>query len=469
MKTNKRNYLFLLTVLVGALIWVVPKPVEVEAHAWHLFAIFISTILGVILKPFPMGAMALLGLTATILTKTLSFQDAFSGFSNSVVWLVVLAFFIAKGFINTGLGKRVAYFFVSKLGKNALGLSYGVLATDFLLSPAIPSLTARVGGIIYPMVKGLAETFKSKPNHESSRYIGAFLIQVVFQGSAVTAAMFLTSMAANPLIAEMANELGIKISWGTWALGSIVPGMISLISIPLILYKLYPPTLKGPLQAKAFSKKQLESLGKMKTNEWIMTTTFLLLITLWILGPYIQIKAATVALIGLAFLLLTDVFTWEDILEEKKAWDTLIWFSTLVTLASFLNKFGLISWFSGSITQYVSGLNWVLGFSILALIYFYSHYFFASALAHVGAMYAPFLAVAIALGAPPIVAALILGYLSSLFGTLTQFSSGPAPILYGSGYVTIGAWWKLGFIISLVNLFIWLIIGGAWWKFIGFW
>ncbi|MGD2170305.1 MAG: anion permease [Chlamydiota bacterium] len=466
---NKQIYFFLLSIFIGVMVWILPVPQGVDIQAWHLLAIFIATILGVILKPLPMGAMALIGLSASIVTNTLTFEQAFSGFSNNVVWLVVFAFFIARGFIVTGLGKRVAYFFVSILGKSTLGLSYGILATDLILAPAIPSLTARIGGILYPIVKGLAESFGSEPNSESSRKIGAFLIQTAFQGSVITAAMFLTSMAANPLIAELAGVQGASISWGTWALGSIVPGLVSLCVVPLILFKIYPPTLKTSEQAKALSKKQLKNLGKMKSNEWIMAATFILLICLWILGPHLGINAATVALIGLSFLLITKVLTWSDLLNEKGAWDTLIWFATLVTLAGFLNKFGLTTWFSNWVVQYVSGFNWILGFLILSLIYFFSHYFFASSLAHVGAMYAPFLIVAIALGAPPLVAALVLGYMSSLFGNLTQYSCGPAPILFGSGYVSVGAWWRLGFIMSIVNLIIWLGLGGVWWKVIGFW
>jgi len=466
---NKKNYLFLLTIFIGIMIWNSPIPSGITAQSWHLFAIFITTILGIIVKPLPMGAMALLGLTVTIITKTLTFTQAFSGFSNSVVWLVVFAFFIAKGFVITGLGKRIAFFFVGALGKSTLGLAYGIVATDLILSPTIPSLTARIGGIIYPIVKGLAEAFDSHPNSPSSKRIGAYLIQVAAQGAAVTAALFLTSMAANPLIAEIAANEGVKITWGSWALASIVPGIVSLTLIPLILYKIYPPQIKRPEKAREFSKKQLKDLGKMSPKEWIMAATFALLITLWIAGPTVGLKAAAVTLLGLAILLLTNVLKWEDILSEKEAWGTLIWFSTLITLASFLNELGLTKWFSEWVVQYVSGYSWSLGLLGLSLIYFYSHYFFASGVAHVGAMYAPFLIVSIALGTPPLLAALFFGFLSSLFSSLTQYSSGPAPILYGSGYVPIGTWWKLGFILSAVNFTIWVLVGGLWWKFLGIW
>jgi DASS family divalent anion:Na+ symporter len=155
-----KNYITLgICLLVGLILWFCPEPEGVKPEAMHLFAIFVATILGVVLKPFPMGTVSIFGLMAVTATGTLTFEEAFSGFSNDVVWLIVFAFFIARGFISTGLGSRVAYQVMSLLGKNSLGLGYGLVATDLILAPAIPSMTARAGGIVYPILKALADIF----------------------------------------------------------------------------------------------------------------------------------------------------------------------------------------------------------------------------------------------------------------------------------------------------------------------
>jgi DASS family divalent anion:Na+ symporter len=210
-------------------------------------------------------------------------------------------------------------------------------------------------------------------------------------------------------------------------------------------------------------------MGPMKPKEWIMFGTFVLLIFLWIIGPYIDMKATVAAMIGLVILLLSGILKWKDVIEESSAWDTFIWFATLVTLSGFLNKFGLTTWFSQTVVNNISGLEWIIGFIIVALIYFYSHYFFASSVAHIGAMYAPLLIVSIALGTPPELAVLTLAFFSNLYAGLTHYGSGPAPILFGTGYVSVATWWKMGFIISVVNIAIWMIIGGLWWKILGLW
>jgi DASS family divalent anion:Na+ symporter len=286
----------------------------------------------------------------------------------------------------------------------------------------------------------------------------------------VTSAMFMTAMAANPLAVQLAADTcGIEISWVGWLIAALVPGVISLILIPLVIYRLNPPEIKETPNAAAAAQEKLHEMGSMKTSEKMMIGVFLLILVLWIAGSAINLSATTTAFIGLSVLLLTGVLTWDDIKSEKGAWDTLVWFAALVMMASQLNTLGMIPWFSAMMSSSVAGLNWVVALLVLALAYFFSHYFFASATAHVSGMYAAFLAVSVAVGAPPMLAALLLAFFSNLFGSLTHYSCGPAPVLFGAGYVSQGTWWKDGLIVSVINIVIWIVIGGAWWKLLGLW
>jgi DASS family divalent anion:Na+ symporter len=200
-----------------------------------------------------------------------------------------------------------------------------------------------------------------------------------------------------------------------------------------------------------------------------MIGVFLLLLVLWIFGANLNINATTTAFIGLCTLLLTQVLSWSDIKKEQGAWDTLVWFAVLVMMATFLNDLGMIPWFSDLMKGTVSHMSWMTALIVLAVAYFYSHYFFASNTAHVSAMYAAFLSVIVAAGAPPLLSALILAFFSNLFGCLTHYGSGPAPVFFGSGYVTQQKWWSLGFLISIIHIIIWIGIGGLWWKLLGLW
>jgi len=441
---------------VGLLVWFLSPPSGVEPAGMHLLAIFLATIVGIILKPLPMGAVAMIGIALTAVTGTLTITESLSGFGNRVIWLIVLAFFISRGFIKTGLGARTAYFFMALLGRKTLGLGYGLVATDLVLAPAIPSNTARAGGVVYPILRSVAEAYGSRPDDGTAGRIGAFLTLTAFQGTVVTSA-------------KLAATLGVEITWAGWAMAAAVPGLMSLVVVPWVLYRLFPPEIRETPEAPALAREELRKLGPMSRAEWIMLGSVVLLLTLWVLSGPLAIHTTATALLGLAVLLATGVLTWEDVLKETGAWDTLVWFSALVMMASFLTELGLIPWFSEEVGGWFGGGGWMVAFLGLSLVYFYSHYFFASNTAHVSAMYAPFLGVALVVGTPPLLAALMLGFFSNLFSSMTHYGTGPAPVLFGSGYVEVGTWWRLGFVVSLVNLAIWLGVGGVWWRVLGLW
>lgn len=456
--------------LVGLAIWFLPAPDGVKADAWHLLAIFVATIVGIIAKPLPMGAVAVMGIVATIVTKILEPADALSGFANPTIWLIVMAFFISRGVIKTGLGARIALFFVSRLGSRVIGVSYALALTDLILAPATPSNTARAGGIIMPIVRSISATYGSEPNGPTSRRVGSFLMLTAFQVNAITSAMFLTAMAANPLAVELAAAQDVTLTWGKWALAAAVPGLVALAVVPLVVYKIYPPEIKSTPEAAAAARTSLAELGPMSAPEKVMAATVVLLLGLWTLGdPLFGLDATTTAMIGLVVLLVSGVLTWDDIKSETQAWDTLVWFAALVMMATFLNELGLIPWLSGEMSTVVSGMGWVSAFVILTLTYFFAHYLFASNTAQVAAMYAAFLATAILAGTPPVFAALVLGFISSLFASLTHYSCGPAPVIFGVGYVQLGAWWRIGLVVSLLNIAIWMGVGGVWMKVLGIW
>lgn len=463
---DKKYLKFVFVIFVGLCIWFSPRPDQVAPAAWHLFALFVATIIGVILRPFPMGVIAILSLTISIVTGTLTLSDAMSGFGNEIVWLVIFAFFISRGFIATGLGLRVAYKIMGFFGKHCLGLGYGLVLTDLILAPTIPSVTARIGGVVYPILKSVTDLFTGN-SHDPK--VGAFLTQATFQGSMITSAMFLTSMAGNLLVSELARAHGVEITWASWAIAAIVPGLLSLLAVPYLIFWIVKPTIRHTPHVRDMAKEKHRGLGKMKIREWIMFGTFLLLIFLWTVGPYFAMKATVAAMIGISILLVTKIIQWKDVLEEHGAWDTLIWFSTLITFASYLKKLGFTTWFSEAIILHVNGLEWIWGFTIISLIYFYSHYFFASCVSHIGAMYTGFLIISIAIGTPAALAAFTLGFFSSLMGALTHYGTGQAPILFAMGYMTTAEWWKIGFFSSLVNIVIWVGIGGIWWKVLGIW
>ena len=442
--------------------------VGVNPKGWHIFSIFVAVIISLILRPFPMGAMVLFGLVAVTATKGLTIQEALSGYADKTVWLVVAAFIIAGAVVRTGFGRRVALILVSWLGKTTLGLGYAICGSELLLGPVVPSNTARGGGILAPIVDALSRALDSYPDKNPER-AGRFLVTVSSHANLIVSAMFLTAMAANPILADLADKiLDIKFGWGTWALGSIVPGLTGLLLLPLLIYYLAKPTLKDASSARIKAREELTRIGPWTRKEKAMGGTLIALLLLWIIRPF-SMNSTLIAWMGISILVLTGTEKWIDIAKNDKAWDTLIWFGGLVTMATMLKEHGLIGWFADIMRVWVSGFDGIIVAIVLALIYFYSMYAFSMFTAHILAMAAAFFAVSLAAGAPAMLTVALFAYFSSLCGCLTNYSTGPPVMYFSLGYVPIGRWFSWGFIISFFHLAVWFGVGMVWWKILGWW
>lgn len=471
---------------LGLIIWfVIPVPQGVTPQAWHLLAMFVGVIAAIIGKAMPIGALSIIAIMLVALTgvtndkPSKAMADALSSFGSPLIWLIGVAIMISRGLLKTGLGARVGYIFIGLWGKRTIGVAYSLALVELILAPITPSNTARGGGIIHPIMKSIASSYDSDPEKGTEKKMGKFLALVNYHANPISSAMFITATAPNPLVVDLvakATNSNIHISWGTWALAMLLPGLVSMAIMPLIIYWLYPPELKQTPNAVAFAKERLKEQGPMTAHEKIMLGIFAVLLLLWagipamIFGPSLTVDPTTTAFIGLTLLLLSGVLTWDDILKEKSAWDTITWFSALVMMATFLNKLGLITWFSGVLENSIGslGMGWMGSCSLLLLAYLYAHYMFASTTAHITAMFAAFYAAGLALGAPPMLFALLMASASCIMMTLTHYATGTSPVIFGSGYVTLGEWWKAGFIMSVVELLIFVVIGGVWWKVLGY-
>lgn len=468
-KVNYRGFIW--PVIVGVILWLLTpmKPAAVPVAGWHMFALFVGTIIACITRPLPIGGVSILAFALTVLTGTLPMDKAILGFGNSSIWMIAMAFFIARGFIKTGLGRRIALNFVRLFGKKTLGLAYSLIGVDLIMAPATPSNTARAGGVLYPIIKSLAQSFGSDPKDGTERKIGSFLVFAEYHGDMITAAMFMTAMAANPLVQTLAKSSGVNISWGGWFLAALVPGIIPLIVVPWLIYKMYPPEIKETPNAKQWAEKELDQMGKMTLPEKLMAVIFIIALVLWMTGSLTKIDASLAAFLTLGLLLVVGVLSWTDVLHETGAWNTLTWFSVLVMMAGSLTTLGFIPWLSSSIGSMLHGMSWFLVLAILIVFFFYSHYLFASSTAHVTAMYSALLAVAISAHVPPMLAALLLGFFGNLNASTTHYASGPAPVLFGSGYVPQNKWWSLNLVLGVFYLVVWIGIGSLWMKVIGMW
>ena len=478
----------LITSVVLASLLLMPCPPGLDPKAWTLVAIFLTTIVAIILKVMPIGVMAKMAIVTVALSQVTSpsskgvMADALSSFSSPLIWLIVVAILISRGLKKTGLGSRIGLMFIALLGKRTIGIGYGLTICELVLAPFTPSNTARGGGIVHPIMKSIATAFKSDPADGTQGKVGTYLALVNYHANPITSAMFLTATAPNPLVVEFvarASNQTFHLSWTTWALCMVVPGLVCLLVMPLVIYLLSPPLLKATPDAVDYARDELKRMGPLAANEKVMLGTFGLLLVLWanlpalLFGPSFTLDPTVVAFIGLFVLIITGTLDWDDVLSEKSAWDTLIWFGALVMLAEQLNKLGVIAWGAAAMNDAIvaSGMGWMAVGTVLLLAFVFSHYLFASTTAHISAMMLAFLVVGAQLlpGAYLVPFLLMMTAGSSIMMTLTHYATGTSPIIFGSGYVTMASWWRVGFVMCVVELVIFAMIGGAWWKLLGYW
>lgn len=461
---------WMIVLAVAAGISIIPPPEGVTRPAWTLLTVFVSTIVGSIVQPLPGSAMVLLGVVAVAVFRALPIEKALSGYADRYVWLVLAAFFISRAMIKTGLGHRIALIFVRLMGRKTLGLGYSLVFTDFILASFIPSTGARSGGIILPIARSVTETYDSKPDDGTEGRLGTFLMSLLYQCEVILCATFLTGQASNAIIAGFAaKHAGIELNYSIWFISAIVPAMVSLAVVPMMIYRFFPPEIKETPNAVTFAHEELTRLGPLHWREKVLLVVFVGVVSLWITSSMHGIDATVIALLGIGCLLITNVLDWSDLINETHAWEVFIWYGGLVMLASALGETNLPKLFAEEIAGFTYGWNWIYALGVLAIVYFYSHYGFASITAHVTAMFIPFLAVTTGVGAPAGLAVLVLTYFSNLSAGLTHYGTTPAPVYFGTGYVKMKTWWTIGLIASVINIIIWSTVGVFWWRAIGWW
>ena len=460
--------LAVLVVIYAVIAYLIPPPATLSAQSWRLFAIFIAVIVGQMLQPISSAAVVILGLAAMVANGT-PMREALGGYAEPSVWLVLMAMVMARVLIDTGAAHRIALFFIRRFGHRSIGISYALVLTDVTLAGGIPSITARSAGMVMPVGKAIAELFGSQPGPTAPR-LGRYLFASMYQGSAIACAMFLTGQASNLLGASLALKLvNVEVTWSGWFVSAIVPGVISALAIPWVVHRMLPPEVTRTPEATEFARAQLEKLGPLDRKESTALAVFAMVGTLWLTSGWHGFDVTLVSLLGIAALLLTKTLAWDQVVSEKPGWDVFIWYGGLLKMGELLNGTGVTKVFAESVGGMFVGLPWLTVLLLTLVVFFYAHYFFASITAHMLAMFPPFVILLTTVGVPPLLAVFSLLCLANLTAGLTHYGTTTGPILYSANYVTFSEWWRTGFVVSVVNLAIWLTVGFGWWKVLGYW
>ena len=461
----KSIWKFAAPLVVWLTIALIPHPAGLSTNAWNYLGLFTAVIVALILEPIPPGAVGLIGMTLTTAFGLISKDPAeaikwgLRGFSDVTVWLIFGALVFSRGYEKTGLGRRIALSLVGAMGKSTLGLGYAVMLADLLIAPFTPSNTGRSAGVIFPIIRGIPALYGSEPG-PTARRIGAYLMWTAFASTAVTSSMFLTALGPNLLALGMVRQAtGIEITWSQWAVGFLPVGILLIVPLPLLVYLIYPPEVRSSPEVSSWAKDELARMGRLSNHEIVMGLLILLAFSLWLLAGA-WINPTTVVLAVVALLILARILDWDDVIGNKTAWDTSVYFATLLALAEGLERVGIVAWAAHEASNFLVGASPLVAIVVLVSFFFVIHYMFASLTAHTMAMLPALLAAGTAFpGMPVRVLALLLIYAIGLMGVITPYATGPAPVYFGSGFITRKDFWVLGFVFGLIYLTVLLAVG----------
>ena len=464
---------FLVILGVALIAWFIAPPEGLTLPAYRTAIIFISLIASIVANVLPTGAIAIIGIAVYAVlraggeaTAAAAIATPVSSLSNLLIWMIVIAFMIARAFSKTGLGRRIALLLLSKFGKSTLHIAYCLGLADYIIAPVTPSNTARAA-IVSPIADSLAKTINDKDSK-----LGMFFMSCCSAMNDASAVAFLTGFAGNLALAGIgASVLGIELTFSSWIMYLLVPSLALLLIMPYILYKVIHPETRDTPEARLFAREELKKMGATSFAEKKLLCVFAALLVMWIGGASLGLHSTTSAMVGLSLLLLTGVLTWEDIKAERGAWDTLVWFAVLMGMAGQLKTLGFTGWVGDNVSDIISAGVGNSGATIVLLLmmtfYLFTAYFFASGTAKVVALAPVILGSLVSLGVSPMLALLAVAGITNIGCNLTTYSHARNPLLMGYGYHNTNDWMKIGLVIAIVGAAIFMAVGFTWWAILG--
>lgn len=448
-------------IALGVGLWLTPPPGGLLVAPWHLFAIFVSAILSVILNAFPLLTAAILAAALAVLTGTVAPAKVFAGFANGSVLLVVIAFLVARGVVKSGLGQRLSHLVVSLFGRSTLGLGYSIFLTDALIAPAFPSNTARAG-VLFPIALSLAQGGGSSPADGTERRMGAYLMLCGMVSLSLSSALWLTATSANPIGVEIAQASGLTIGFGSWLVAASVPALTAILLAPWGVYKLCPPEVTATPEAPAAARAALRSMGPLSRDEKIVGVVFAVMVLGWALGSTLKLDATAIAFAGLGALLASGVLNFDDLSREGDTLVTFLWLALLFSLSGQLNELGFMGYVGERLALGLEGVSWPVAYVALLVLYVLMHYLFVSQSSQVLALFGVFLDVGVRSGVRPGLMAFALLFASSYFSVITPQGGSQNVIFVGSGYLPQADLYRLGAILTACSLIVFLVVGTPW-------
>ena len=444
--------------------WFTPDAAGLTPNGKAALAVSVFAIIVWVTQAFEDAVSGLMIIFLLAVMHATNLAGAFSGFSNTAIWLIIIGFIMAGCMEKSGLSKRIALFLINAAQGEAVKVYWAVAVVMAVLTFLVPSITARTL-LMLPIIVGIGQAFKAKQGQ--SNIMKGLLFIVCMSGTMMSIGV-LTGHVGNPITAGLIQAATKQtISWSMWfKVGGPPAFILAFISVYVIL-KIWPPEIKKMGQGKEYIQDELASLGELSRMEIYTFVVFIVTLILWATDSLHKVDVVVVGLLSVILLLWPNkgVMGWKEA-QQKVPWNVFILYGAGLSMGTSLVSSGAAKWLAGTMLSPIAAMPHTVQMIILIWLVTGLQIFFTGGGPKTTALTPIVIAHAVTIGADPMVFALILG-MNMQHQYLLPVSNMPNAVAMGSGHITTGELIKTGAVMSILAAVFMSIMVLTYWTWIG--
>jgi anion transporter len=458
---NWRTAGLLMGISAGAIaFWLLPLGIPAEAQ--KALAVGLFMIAAWMTQALDHGVAGILGCFLFWMLGIARFETAFSGFADTSAWFLFGAVCFGLMVGKSGLARRLAFGVMRAVGYSYPRLLLGLIISNLLLTPIVPSGIARVV-IMAAIAMGLIEAFGVGKGSNIAR--GMFVILVyqatIFDKMVIAGASSITARGA------IERFGGVDVLWSQWALAYLPCDIIvTFIAWRLSLW-MYPPetaTLPGGAE---YLQREIRAMGRWSAAEVRAALLMTVAIGLWVTDFLHEIPAPMIGLgVGLlAIMPRVGILDTDDV--RKINYLPIFFVAAAVSLSNVLAQTKALDVLTSILFDWIRpfiGTNW-LSTMVLYWAAFLYHIVIGNEIAMLATSIPPLMAYAKEHAIDPLT-----------LGMIWTFGAGPKLFMYESAVLVVGYSYgyfdnkdllKVGAALSIVTALIMMVLVPLYWPLIG--
>jgi sodium-dependent dicarboxylate transporter 2/3/5 len=421
-------------------------------------------------EPVELTVASLSVVPAAVFLGLGNIKTALEGFATPGMFLMVGAIIMGSAMEKTRLAERFTYWLLASIGSSARNITFAVVLANIVLAFMIPSTTARTA-ILLPMCLSIISIYrKGEDLSTRSNFAVGLLLTLTFTNSTISAGI-LTASVPNPITVDFVQRVGgATITYFDWFKYGFPPALIVTFLTWWYIRKVFKPERETILGGAEHVRAELDKMGKVSGAEMRTLSVFILVVALWMTGSLTKIDATVACLVGVTLLFLPKfgVLKWKDT-NRDSAYHILIINGGGLTAGELLLRTGAAKWLAVSVFGAL-GLVGKSSIVIVVVVMFICQFVRIGFMGTTG-LAVIFMPVIVSLAAaakmPAAALALPAGMIIAGFPLLMFYSTIPNLLVYGTGYLKMQDFPKVGFVLCLAAVIIFSLFAMTYWHWLG--